>query len=274
MSVRRATTQLLPARSVHLRIVPRPADLSESREIFRVLKRFGEIDVFKSLRYEYHNPADNIALAIFRDSTAAQKALDASPIRFALEKVDHHPSNHETDPQNELEDEDAEDAETIHSKKPPKDGIDEILRPSTLLIRTEPTEPVHTTTPQTSTPPAMPFDPPTPSPTAHTRTKWFQVTVDRSRAVHQDFVERQPFWKQFHPQKSLAQEDLAKKVPHIGLSDVSKRPPNAHRTPNKVLRLMSEYVERGMPSLRGMAGDSEAERGFRERRGRRGEEGG
>lgn len=65
----------------------------------------------------------------------------------------------------------------------------------------------------------------------------------------------------------MAQEDLVKKVPHVGLSDVSKRPPNAHRTPNKVLRQMSEYVERVMPSLRGMAEDSEAERGFRERRG-------
>ncbi|KAH7086179.1 hypothetical protein FB567DRAFT_471573, partial [Paraphoma chrysanthemicola] len=268
MSIRRATSQLLPARSVHLRIVPRPADLSESREILRVLKRFGEIDVFKSLRYEYHNPADNIALAIFRDSTAAQKALDASPIRFALEKVDQHPSIHEPDSHNDLEDEDAEDAETLHSKKPPKHGIDEILRPSTLLTRTEdtsPTPPTTTTTPQ----PSMPYDPPTPSTPTHTRTKWFQVTVDRSRAVHQDFVERQPFWKQFHPQKSLAQEDLAKKVPHIGLSDVSKRPPNAHRTPNRVLKVMSEYVERGMPSLSGMVADSEGERGFRERRGRR-----
>ena len=217
-------------------------------------------------QYEYHNPADNIALAIFRDSTAAQKALDASPIRFALEKVDHHPNGHENYARNELEDEDDEDAKALHSKKPPKDGIDEILRPSALLTRTEPTAPIHTT-PPTSAPPSMPFDPPTPSPNTHTRTKWFQVTVDRSRAVHQDFVERQPFWKQFHPQKSMAQEDLVKKVPHVGLSDVSKRPPNAHRTPNKVLRQMSEYVERVMPSLRGMAEDSEAERGFRERRG-------
>ena len=70
--------------------------------------------------------------------------------------------------------------------------------------------------------------------------------------------------------KSMAQEDLAKQVPHIGLSDVSKRPLNQHRTPNKVLRQMSEYVERVMPSLRGMVGDSDAEKRFREKRGRRG----
>jgi hypothetical protein len=115
----------------------------------------------------------------------------------------------------------------------------------------------------------MPFDPPAPLPNTPqplTKTKWFQVTVDRSRAVHQDFVERQPYWKQFVPMKSMAQEDLVKRVPHIGLSDVSKRPPHAHRTPNRVLKLMSEYVETRMPSLKGMVENSAAERNFLERR--------
>lgn len=50
MSVRRASSQLLSARSVHLRVVPRPANLSESREIFRVLQRFGELSMYKSLK--------------------------------------------------------------------------------------------------------------------------------------------------------------------------------------------------------------------------------
>lgn len=66
--------------------------------------------------------------------------------------------------------------------------------------------------------------------------------------------------------KSMAQEDLAKVVPHLGLSDVSKRPPNAHRTPNRVLRVMNEYVETRMPTLRGMVEGSEQERAFVERR--------
>lgn len=262
MSVRRGASQLLPARSIHLRIVPRPTNLSESREIFRVLQRFGEISVFKYLRYEYHNPADNIALAIFRDSTAAQRALDASPIRFALEKVIINPSEYNV--QNELnDDDDASLPESNDPKLATKPGIDEILRPSSLLTRTTPpTAPPPKNSPK---PPPMPFDPP---PAPLTRTKWFQVTIDRSRAVHQDFVERQPYWKYFHPMKSMAQEDLAKQVPHLGLSDVSKRPLNQHRTPNKVLKQMSEYVERVMPSLRGMAEGSAEERGFEERRGR------
>ncbi|KAF1937664.1 hypothetical protein EJ02DRAFT_329232, partial [Clathrospora elynae] len=254
MAVRRA----LAPRSIHLRIVPRPANLSESREIFRVLQRFGEISTFKYLRYEYQNPADNVALAIYRDEMSAQRALDASPIRFALEKLGKPPAETPAFPSEEDEDED----HVPSSQSPAKQGIEEILRPSQLINRTLPSPSASTTPPS---PPSMPFDPPPSQSETKKWTKWFQVTVDRSRAVHQDFVERQPYWKQFHPMKSMAQEDLAKVVPHIGLSDVSKRPPNAHRTPNRVLRVMSEYVEGRMPTLRGMAEGSEGERAFMER---------
>jgi hypothetical protein len=57
-------------------------------------------------------------------------------------------------------------------------------------------------------------------------------------------------------------------VPHVGLSDVSKRGLGQHRTPLKVLRTMGEYVEKVMPSLRGLAEGNETERGFVERRGK------
>jgi hypothetical protein len=50
MSIRRASSQLLAGRSVHLRFTPRPANLSESREIFRVLQQFGELSMFKNLK--------------------------------------------------------------------------------------------------------------------------------------------------------------------------------------------------------------------------------
>lgn len=129
---------------------------------------------------------------------------------------------------------------------PRKDGIDEILQPSRLLNRAPPPTTTPTASPSQTSPP-MPFA--EPPPPRNTIPKWFQVTVDRSRVIHQDYVERQPYWKQFSPMKSIAQEDLSKKVPHPGLSDVSKRPPDAHRTPNKVLKLMNRYLEHGMPSL-------------------------
>ncbi|KAF1831178.1 hypothetical protein BDW02DRAFT_505862 [Decorospora gaudefroyi] len=252
MSVRRA----LAPRSIHLRIIPRPANLAESREIFRVLQRFGEISTFKYLRYEYQAPADNVALAIYRDEASAQRALDASPIRFALEKL----VNTDAEPQPLPHEEDEDEAPSAQT--PTKEGIDEILRPSQLINRTLPSS--NSSAPSTD-PPPMPFDPPNPPPSQHTKkwSKWFQVTVDRSRAVHQDFIERQPYWKQFDPMKSMAQEDLAKVVPHAGLSDVSKRPPNAHRTPHHVLRIMNDYVQTHMPTLRGIVEDDDS---YRQRR--------
>lgn len=131
-----------------------------------------------------------------------------------------------------------------------------MTRPSPLLHRPAPAAP----SPPPAHPAPMPFAAPPPKPTA---TKWFQVTVDRSRAVHQDFVQRQPLWKQFSPMKSMAQEDLAKIVPHPGLSDVSKRPPHAYRTPTKVLRSMGRWVELGMPSLRRLGEDARAGRAER-----------
>jgi hypothetical protein len=216
-------------------------------------------------QYEYQNPADNVALAIYRDEASAQRALDASPIRFALEKLTSTPDTDPNQSFSEVEEEEEDDVATL--QVPIKQGIDEILRPSQIINRTLPSTPSTPPSP-TPKPTPMPFDPPNPPP-GHAEkksTRWFQVTVDRSRAVHQDFVERQPFWKQFTPMKSMAQEDLAKDVPHLGLSDVSKRPPNAHRTPNRVLRVMNEYVETRMPTLRGMVEGSEGERGFVERR--------
>lgn len=145
--------------------------------------------------------------------------------------------------------EEVEEADPIVPQTPSKDGIDEILRPSALMNRTptsapadpfsaapKPTNPLH---PTPTSPPPMPFAPNSATNPHTTYKKYFQVTIDRSRVIHQDFVERQPFWKDFTPMKSMAQEDLAKKVPHIGLSDVSKRPPHAHRTPNRVLKKMS-----------------------------------
>ncbi len=208
-------------------------------------------------KYEYHSPANNIALAIYRDEASAQKALDASPIRFALEKLT---SDAHDEPTTLAHEDEESESEGIRNKPNKEDqGIDEILRPSHLLTRSRtstspPSSSSSNPSPSSTTasPTPMPFDPPPASPHTRKQTKWFQVTLDRSHVIHQDFIERQPFWKQFNPMKSMAQEDLAKQVPYLGLSDVSKRPPNAHRTPNKILRSMNEYVEKGMPMLGGI----------------------
>ncbi|USP79287.1 hypothetical protein yc1106_06561 [Curvularia clavata] len=265
--------QALAPRSIHVRIVPRPANLSESREIYRVLQKFGEINTFKSLRvrtlllstcfakeihltvfqYEYQNPAENSAFAIYRDERSAQRALDASPLRFSLEKVGPSTTNPNQFHSAEEEEGGAEGHDqlgAVTEQTSPDQGMDMMLRPSQLANPS--LRPASTTKP-TPQPTPMPFESSPASPKQTTQTKWFQVTLDRSRVVHQDYIERQPFWKQFSPMRSMAQEDLAKTVPHPGLSDISKRPPNAHRTPARVLRIMNDYVENIMPTPRGIA---------------------
>ena len=183
-------------------------------------------------------------MAIYRDAAAAREALNASPIRFALEKVSRD------NPSHQLGEEVAEESDTAPQAR--NDGVDEILRPSRLIQRTAPegSQTRDETEKKTPRAPPMPLEPD--QGPHQVVSRWFQVTVDTSRVVHQDFVERQPYWKQFTPTKSMGQEVLAKSVPHIGLSDVSKRPMDAHRTPKHVLRIMRDYVEHGMPSLKEM----------------------
>ncbi|KAF1955161.1 hypothetical protein CC80DRAFT_549373 [Byssothecium circinans] len=254
MSLRRASTTLLAQRSVHLRIMPRPSSVSESREILRVLQRFGPMDVYKSLRFEYHNPMGNIALAIYSHADSAQQALNASPIRFALEKyVDRAEEAQEGDMMEDGANEDA-DADVNGRDTPAKaDDIDDILRPSRLVNSSV----AENAPPSEPKPAPLPFEPPADAP--KTVSTWFQITVDRSRTVHQDYIEKQPYWARFTPMKSIAQQDLEKKVPHWGLSDVSKRPPHGHRVPNVALRHMSRFVEEKMPTIRRIWEETEME---------------
>ena len=39
--------------AVHIKIYPRPRSITESREILRVLERYGEVVMFKNLKVSY-----------------------------------------------------------------------------------------------------------------------------------------------------------------------------------------------------------------------------
>ncbi|KAK0642851.1 hypothetical protein DIS24_g8666 [Lasiodiplodia hormozganensis] len=141
------------SKAVHLKVYPRPATLSESRELLHVLQQFGEVTMFKSLRFDYLQPAQNSCLAIYRDSTSAASLLKASPLRFTLEPVggDHVGEPHEQTSQSAREDATApaldadldldmvdvmDDAEFTIKDGPSKPGAEEMIRPSTLLNQT------------------------------------------------------------------------------------------------------------------------------------------
>ncbi|KAL8735045.1 MAG: hypothetical protein Q9181_002983 [Wetmoreana brouardii] len=90
MTIARATSTAARAArswqdcSVHVKIFPRPQNLAESKQVLRVLQQYGEVVMFRHLKYESPNPTLNAALAIYRDQTSAHNAIYASPIRFQL----------------------------------------------------------------------------------------------------------------------------------------------------------------------------------------------
>lgn len=86
MSVAKAlpTTRSLAARAVHLKITPAPSDIRQSREILKLLKGYGDVTMFRNLKYDKTNRAKDAILAVFRTSDSAAEVLRASPIRFSL----------------------------------------------------------------------------------------------------------------------------------------------------------------------------------------------
>lgn len=44
------TATALAARCVHIKVYPTPRSLPERRQVLRVLERFGDVDMFRSLR--------------------------------------------------------------------------------------------------------------------------------------------------------------------------------------------------------------------------------
>ncbi|KAI4199450.1 MAG: hypothetical protein LQ348_001889 [Seirophora lacunosa] len=86
-SARAASTVARSARnwadcSVHIRISPRPRNLAESKEVLKVLQQYGEVVMYRHLKYEAPNPTLNAALAIYQSEHSATSAVQASPIRF------------------------------------------------------------------------------------------------------------------------------------------------------------------------------------------------
>ncbi|KAF2140097.1 uncharacterized protein K452DRAFT_320151 [Aplosporella prunicola CBS 121167] len=135
-------------KGVHLRIFPRPASLSESREVLRVLQQFGEVSTFKSLKFDPYTRAPNVCMAIYESADSAAKLLKASPLRFAIEHV--VPETHDdaeepadlTQPLSSLAPgqvepaQSMEDAEFQENNEPSKAGAEEMIRPSQLLFGT------------------------------------------------------------------------------------------------------------------------------------------
>ncbi|KAK6539116.1 hypothetical protein TWF694_010651 [Orbilia ellipsospora] len=68
-----------------LRINPPPRSLRESREIYRSLRKFGEIDLYRNLRHETSTlEAKEDAIVLFRDGNSLGEAIAASPLSISV----------------------------------------------------------------------------------------------------------------------------------------------------------------------------------------------
>lgn len=79
------SVKTLTGNTVHVKIHPRPRNLAESREVLRVLQQYGEVVMYKHLKYEPVSPAHNTALAIYQNASSAESLINASPLRFQME---------------------------------------------------------------------------------------------------------------------------------------------------------------------------------------------
>jgi len=218
----------LTGRSVHCRITPRPSNLGESREILRLLSQFGEIEYYKSLKYDGQglgraNPG--IGLVIYKEEEGARKCFKGSPVRFRMGKVKigAQEAQQQREEQVQQERRDSRDDVGTGGKwgLPPKAPFGLEPEPqhqrrysSTSTLPNPPERPLR-----------MPFDPPSPRDTRAEKLadeeRIFQIITSPTRRnfrLQADIGQ----WHGAYPldKQSIGQEDLAKRVPLQGLSCV------------------------------------------------------
>lgn len=262
-------------RAVHLLITPRPSNLGESREIHRLLSQFGEIEYFKSLKYDVLS-APNAALVIYKDEQGARNCLQRSPIRFRMGRVrGGSGSGRELEGvQHELEGQVGSESGRAslgerreREKRQPRGPVGGAFGLSSSQTQTR-----NLSTSALPTPPRnkirMPFDPPRPAePSANNNDtpRFFQIQTNPSRRNFQHHVNVGAFHGSFQIDRQMfGQEDLEKKVPFVGLSCVDWK--KSERLWRNVDEERVRYGSRG--SLGQLAAEARGEE-FRQREIRR-----
>ncbi|KAK3708769.1 hypothetical protein LTR37_011290 [Vermiconidia calcicola] len=271
-------TRPLTTRAIHLRITPRPSNLGESREILRLLSAFGEIEYFKSLRYDVLS-APNAALVIYKDEAAALECLKRSPVRFRMGRV----SGRKEEVEKKMDE--GEVASGAGAGKPNVEekevrrgpvGAPFGLGASTTFTQTQqarsmstqqhqfaPSRPTQTDnrTPLSSPNPfPLPAQPSSPASSDESQ-RIFQITTHPSSRHFRDHVNVNHYHGPFAiDTKQFGQADLAKKVPTLGLSCMDWR---AVEKPWHVIKVEKERESSGFKRRRRLG--EVWEEGMRER---------
>lgn len=239
-----ATSQLIPGltrgigkRAVHLRITPRTDSLAQSREILELLRGYGRIEMYRSLKYDTI-PAPNTILAIFESEDSAIKLLKSSPLRFTM---------YEAEPEDDSLNDDLSDSPSSLLEQEPRQTSTAYLDDRNALAQSEAQQasqaaaqprwasssPARRALSSSSTPP-----PP----------RQFQIQANVAFTRHRDNINSNPYNGPFAvDRKSAIQEDLAKRVPLIGLSDLNLK---RMEKPWRVLAREVMYEKRDKKTLR------------------------
>ncbi|MCJ1350230.1 MAG: hypothetical protein MMC33_000211 [Icmadophila ericetorum] len=218
-------------RAVHIQVYPRPRNIAESREILRVLEGYGEVVMYKNLKYEPQAPAPNSLLAIYKHENEAQKLIKASPIKFKSDKsviygprqldTGNHGSPRATaafDRGQKIE----ETRATASHQKPPQspdptgDSSTTTTKPDSRSASGPDIE---------SKAPLKDCNGPSATSSASegldSEHHQFQLYVSPSAMNHQAYIERQGYYGRFNVDgRSVIAEDLEPRVPLSGLIDL------------------------------------------------------
>lgn len=243
-------------RAVHFRITPRPSNISESREILRLISQFGEVEYYKHLKYD-NLSHPNTSIVIFRDEQAAEHCLKRSPIRFRLgpaepepdlvDRPEHLHNSHEEQPQQEeLQQQQYTPTPTAKGPLSTPFGVSSAQTRS-LSTHSLPSAP--------RAPPALPFLPPynaaegLPSDDLSSpKSRIFELQTNRARVNFRDNIDRTEYHGRFAIDgKSVIQQDLAGRVPTPGLSCWDWRKPN--KPERIVINLRTNEVRRSLTDV-------------------------
>lgn len=216
-------TRAIGARAVHLRLVPRPEGMAESREILRLLQGHGKVEMFKNLKYDAV-PTPNTMLAIFQSEDVARQFLHRSPLRFNM-------SRHHVEEDSVEENYSASEAPGT-TQSLPNNGRSSAARPAqhSSTISNEP------------------------------ETREYQLQVNIATIHHRDHINVNSYNGPFIVgTKSAVQEDLARQVPLFGLSEVNLQ---KAEKPWKVVKTERAIEGRERRTLRQMLEEGELKARF------------
>ncbi|MCJ1309475.1 hypothetical protein MMC25_003135 [Agyrium rufum] len=206
--------KLFARQTVHVKIFPRPRNITESQHVLRLLERYGPVFYYRHLQHEPNRPAPNTVLAIYRNLEDAQKLIRANPIRFRAGRPDLQLSEY------------GHASGVADSNPQPSSFDDEQANFDTSDVYG-----------MTSSSPTIPSTEKSTDAADHE----ILLKISASEIDHEAFIRRQPYYGQWRMAQSVITDDLAQRVPVKGFAEVSFAKPEKELR----LRLLDEKRRRG-----------------------------